>query len=94
MLGDNIKRELEFNNITQKELEKKVGVTEVSICRYVRNERVPTAPLLNQIAKELNCTVEYLLRENVNHNYLDISGLSTEQLKVVREIVGLLRKNK
>ena len=95
MLGENLKREMAYNNITQKELARRVGITEVSMCRYVNNDRIPKAPLLSLIAKELNCTVEHLLRENdEGRKLLDVSGLSDEQIKVVKDLISLLRSYK
>ena len=39
--------------LTQRELASKVGVTEVSMSRYIKGERVPSGPIVVNIAKEL-----------------------------------------
>lgn len=47
--------------ITQRELASKVGVTEVSMSRYIKGERVPSGPIVVNIAKELDISVDYLV---------------------------------
>lgn len=59
-LGENIKKKAEEKGTTIKELAEKVGVTTVSLFRYIDGRRVPRAPLIYQIARELDCTVNDL----------------------------------
>lgn len=40
-MGDRIKLALEMRNMKQKELAKRVGMTEVTISRYVTGDREP-----------------------------------------------------
>lgn len=47
--------------LTQRELASKVGVTEVSMSRYIKGERVPSGPIVVNIAKELGISVDYLV---------------------------------
>lgn len=47
--------------LTQRELASKVGVTEVSMSRYIKGERVPSGPIVVNIAKELGVSVDYLV---------------------------------
>lgn len=56
-----ISRFLKENGMSQRELAKKVGVTEVSMSRYISGDRVPKGPIVAKIAKELGTTVEYLM---------------------------------
>lgn len=91
MLGEKIKRELIKNGISQKELAKKVGITEVSMSRYVSNDRVPNGPILYQIALNLNCSVEELLSNKSDINTIDVSDLSVEQIKAIKDLIKLFR---
>lgn len=50
--------------LTQRELASKVGVTEVSMSRYIKGERVPSGPIVVNIAKELGISVDYLVGES------------------------------
>lgn len=47
--------------LTQRELANRVGVTEVSMSRYVNGARVPKGPIVVNIAKELGVSVDYLV---------------------------------
>ena len=48
-------------NLSQEQLAEKVGVTEVSMSRYIRGERTPRGPILANIAAALHTTPEYLM---------------------------------
>ncbi|MBU5256813.1 helix-turn-helix domain-containing protein [Tissierella praeacuta] len=52
---------LDENNINQKELAKKVGVTEVTISRYMTGERKPRIDIANKIAEYFNVSLDYLM---------------------------------
>ena len=47
--------------LTQRELAGRVGVTEVSMSRYVNGARVPKGPIVVNIAKALGVSVDYLV---------------------------------
>lgn len=47
--------------LTQRELADRVGVTEVSMSRYVNGVRVPSGPIVVNIAKALGISVDYLV---------------------------------
>lgn len=61
-LGTNISFWLEVRGISQRELAERIGVSEVSISRYVTGQRVPSAPTLYKISNVLGCTVEDLMQ--------------------------------
>ena len=50
ILSKQIKKQLEKNNMSQRELAEKTGITEVTISRYVSSERVPKATEIVKIA--------------------------------------------
>ena len=60
-LGERILELLKKYNMTQRQLADIVGTTEVSICRYVKGERIPRGPVIANIAKALHTTSDYLL---------------------------------
>ena len=60
-LGGRIAELLEKNCLTQRELAEKVGVTEVSMSRYISNDRTPKGPVIANIATALHTTSDYLL---------------------------------
>lgn len=60
-IGARIKPMLEKRGMTQRDLAHKIGVTEVSISRYISGERMPKANIVVYIADALNTTTDYLL---------------------------------
>lgn len=52
---------LEERDLKQKQLAEKIGVTEVTISRYINAEREPRPGILVNIAKSLDVSVDYLL---------------------------------
>ena len=60
-LGARISDLLDQQGLSQRELAEKVGVTEVSMSRYIKGERTPKAPIIANIARALHVTSDYLL---------------------------------
>ena len=63
-LGGRIAELLTQLNMTQRELAEKVAVTEVSMSRYIKGDRVPKGPVIANIATALHTTTDYLLNGN------------------------------
>lgn len=61
VLGNRIADLLEQKNISQRELAERVGVTEVSMSRYINGSRIPKGPILGNIANVLGVTTDFLL---------------------------------
>lgn len=59
--GQRLLSALKEQNITQKELAKRVGLTEASISRYISGSRKPGSDALVNIAIALQTTSDYLL---------------------------------
>lgn len=79
-LGKRILKLLNEKNITQKELARMVGTTEVSIGRYVNDKREPSATMLSAIANALNVSTDYLL------GLPDIHRLRKDQKTIADEL--------
>jgi transcriptional regulator with XRE-family HTH domain len=60
-MGDRIKLALEMRNMKQKELAKRVGMTEVTISRYVTGDREPKADAIIAICNALCVSSDWLL---------------------------------
>ena len=63
-LGGRIAELLTQLNMTQRDLAEKVDVTEVSMSRYIKGDRVPKGPVIANIATALHTTTDYLLNGN------------------------------
>lgn len=58
---ERLKSIIDAQNVSQKELAELIGVTEVTMSRYVNGQRMPKAPILVKLAKELGVTVDWLM---------------------------------
>ncbi|MBQ2938415.1 MAG: helix-turn-helix transcriptional regulator [Clostridia bacterium] len=52
---------LDENNMTQTQLAKKIGTSNVTICRYLTCERIPRLDVVTKIASVFNISLDYLL---------------------------------
>ena len=52
---------LDEHNMSQTQLAKKVGTTNVTICRYINGERIPRIDVVSKIASVFNVSLYYLL---------------------------------
>lgn len=64
VLAEKLSELLEKNDMTQRELAETVGVSDVSMSRYVNGDRMPKGPVLANIAKALHTTSEDLLGQD------------------------------
>ena len=53
-IGERISELLKQHGLSQRELAATVGVTEVSMSRYIRGDRIPRGPILANIAAALH----------------------------------------
>lgn len=103
--GQKIKELLDLAGITQKEFSKRVGITEQSLYGYYNPGANPTSKILEKIANELKCSLDYLFdREsdcsniNVGHqikgNGNKVSGdiTLTECRKEIEHLRALLEE--
>ena len=67
-LGGRISELLEKLGMTQRELAETVGVTEVSMSRYIKGDRVPKGPIIANIAHALHTTTDYLLGKEADED--------------------------
>lgn len=79
VLGARISDLLDQQGLSQRELADKVGVTEVSMSRYIKGERTPKAPIIANIAKVLHTTSDYLLGHEVEDADPEIEYYRTQR---------------
>ena len=68
ILGSRISALLRKSGLTQRRLAEQVGVTEVSISRYVNGKRIPKGPIVVSIANALHTTVEDLMEKEAKES--------------------------
>ena len=69
VLGGRILDQLAAINKSQKELANEVGITEVSLSRYIAGSRTPRGPIIANIARALHTTTDYLLGEDSEKSF-------------------------
>ena len=71
---------LDKNNLSQKELAERVGITEASMSRYMNSDRIPKSSILANMATALHTTSDYLLGTEEEGN------IDTDYPRIVRLI--------
>lgn len=91
-LGGRIADLLKQSGLTQRELADRVGITEVSLSRYISGNRTPKGPVIANIANALHTTSDYLLgteeKKDFNSEYYQIHRL------IARNAQYMTRKQK
>lgn len=65
---------LDENNMTQTQLAKKIGTSNVTICRYLTCERLPRLDVVTKIAAVFNISLDYLLGLSDDKNVQTFDG--------------------
>ena len=97
--GERIQELLQKRGMTQKELATIIGVTDASMSRYVKNDRIPKGEVVANIATALQTTSDYLLDKeqtaDINNDFPKIqrliarnASLMTDEQK--RELINAL----
>lgn len=60
-LGDRIAFSLKIRNIKQKDFASRIGVTSVTMNRYIKGTRVPNAYTIRDMCRELGVSADWLL---------------------------------
>ena len=61
---EKVKQLMQEQNINQKQLSQRSGITEASVSRYLKSERTARIDIIVNFAKALNVTTEYLLNDD------------------------------
>lgn len=97
----NVKEELEYNLITQKELASAIGISYNTLQSWITKDRLPDAEQALKIAKQLNTSIEYLvtgkneeqkdIKTNLQNMLPKLNRLSNENLELIDIIAGRLK---
>ena len=66
--GKRLEALLQEKSLSQRELSKLCGVSEVTVSRYVHGDRSPTSEILAKISDVLDVSSDYLLGRTKNQN--------------------------
>ena len=93
MLGERILELRTAHNWTQVQLAQKLNVSKQAVSNWENNNILPSVEMLINIASFFSVTTDYLL-ELDNRNYLETTGLSSEQLAHIQNIINDILVNK
>lgn len=78
--------------LTQQQLAERIGVAKSVVSYYESGDRYPSYDVLVRIAHVFHTSTDYLLDVS-KENVVDVTGLSNEEIAVVRSVAEAL-KNK
>lgn len=92
--GERLRNLREKYQFSQHEIARQLQVAPSLISSYERNERTPSPAKLVQLADIYHTTTDYLLCRNSttdSASYLSLEGLSSTQIKLLRDLVDTMR---
>lgn len=93
MIAERIKMLRTAQNISQAELAKKLDITRSSVNAWEQGFSIPSTGYLVELARLFHVSTDYLLGLKQNA-YLDVTGLDTEQTRILYELAEHFRKEK
>ncbi len=97
----NVKEELDYNLITQKELASAIGISYNTLQSWITKDRLPDVEQALKISKQLNVSVEFLvtgknanmngIKKNLQYLIPKLNHLSDENLKLLELIASRLK---
>ena len=92
-IGEKILNLRKKQNLSQKELAEKVGITEASLSRYENNLREPKAEIIAKISEILGCSTDYLLgltNNKVSYTSKSDTNINNTKLKTYEEVEDII----
>jgi transcriptional regulator with XRE-family HTH domain len=93
MIGDRIKHLRLLHNLNQVQLAEKLNVSKQSVSNWENNNILPSVEVVIHLADFFSCSTDYLLELDDKHNFIEVSGLTEEQLVHVQYIIRDLQKS-
>lgn len=90
-LNENIKRLRLARGLNQVEFAKAMGVSKQCVSNWENDNVMPSVEMLIKIADFFNVTTDYILGRN-ERTYIDVTGLSDEQISHISLIVSDMSK--
>lgn len=92
MLSQQIRLLRQSRRMSQVELAQALNVTKQSVSNWENDNIQPSVEMITRIAKIFSVSVDYLLGTDMRE-YIDVSGLSSDVITHLRQLVEDLRKN-
>ena len=91
MLSERIRQLRQDRGISQVDLAKRLNVTKQSVSNWENDNIQPSIEMLQRIADICSVSTDYLLGRE-NRRYLEISGLTDEEIAHIQTIVSDITK--
>ena len=88
--GEKLKSLRTSQKMTQQQLADRIGVAKSVVSYYESGDRYPSYDVLVKIARVFHTTTDYLLDVSKDR-VIDVTGLSDEDIAVVRNVVEALK---
>lgn len=93
MFGEVLQKLRKSTGMSQVDLGRKLGVTKQAVSNWENNNILPSVDLLIRIARFFSVSTDYLLEIDKSH-YIEIEGLTAEEIAHVQQIINDIRKYK
>ena len=93
MIAERIKMLRENQHLSQTALSKRSGITRSSINAWEMGISTPSTTYLVELSQIFHVSIDYLLGLDKNVS-LDITGLDTEQVRILTDLAEHFRKEK
>ena len=93
MIAERIKMLRENKQLSQSDLSKRLGITRSSINAWEMGISTPSTTYLVELSQIFHVSIDYLLGLDKNLS-LDITGLDTEQVRILTDLAEHFRKEK
>lgn len=93
MFGDIIKKLRTLRNLSQVQLASALNISKQTVSNWENNNIMPSVEMLTAIAQYFSVSTDYLL-ELDHKTYIEVSGLSLEELTHIQQIIDDIRKIK
>lgn len=91
MFGEMLKTLRKSRNLNQVQLAAQLSVTKQTISNWENNNILPSIDMLIKISNYFSVSTDYLLEQD-NRLYLEISGLTVEQIAHIQQIINDIRR--
>ena len=93
MIAERIKMLRENKQLSQSDLSKRLGITRSSINAWEMGISTPSTTYVVELSQIFHVSIDYLLGLDKNVS-LDITGLDTEQVRILTDLAEHFRKEK
>lgn len=93
MLGDRIRELRMAKRLNQVELATLLGVTKQSVSNWENENIQPSIEMLVRLADVLRVSTDYLLSRE-DKTYIEVSGLSGDEIQHIQFIIDDIKRNK